>query len=1582
MNASHTILKLITVAIAVLVVASPSLAGGGRNRVMGGELEIPPVSAPVKIDGDLEEWDASRAQLLTLEKGGGEDSKSEIPLTRYSAKIAFMHDKDALYAGVWWNDPTPLGTETSPGYTPGGDGLILSIPLDGMRHLAFWCEPGGTTARAVMSMGDAPLSTGKELKGVKQGYKITGRNAYMQEIAIPWSELGGKINPGTDVRLGVELCFGGLDPAAGYKAWQNDVISKVHSAGNRWGGGMCWGFVDGIRSPDMTSSGYDPANGAEVKCMPAGSMSEANPPVMFMGNEQTRTTKMIAVPAPSTTSTDSGQAGSGQGGKITVDGEFSPGEWDDKSGTTISSESTLLPNRYATKIHFAYGADGLYVGLRWFTGGAHLNINNPSAINHGYDGGDAVQIRLGTDRVTHVDAWYYDEGNKPFVVLTYGAKFDEGQELDAIAKGAKMAIKTLPQGGYTQELFFPWSMITKSGQALKTGDSFRVIFDLFYSGLEGNRIPFILNTKLAQPTGVALLPFTAPRDGFYSTIISDDKGDVIRRLLTHAKMRNGQVIEWDGLDNDGKPAAPGAYSFRGLHHSGVGMKYLSTYNNPGTPPWQTDDGKGDWGGDESAPAAVAADDWGVYLGWPGAEDGDGIIGCDFNGKKRWGFFQTPFPTAVSSCLLASDGRYLYFAHEANVFANAGEKDHAYYKTIISCIDRTTGKRAELSLAKSFPEISRHSIKNEQVNWWWDLYKDKNFSLDTCGIQDEYSGTGQCFGSDLGGFAARDGKLYFSLRKTNEIVAYDVKSITEKLKDAPDSSTVVEPINRWKVNKPAGIAFSTDGQLFAISDHSIVRVDTADGKASEVLNSGLSAPVGLAIDKEGVLYVSDWGDAQCVKVFSQKGQPLRTIGLPGGRPWIGKYDPKGMLMPRGIAVDKDGKLWVAENDIHPSRISVWNAKTGELIREFVGGTFYGGCGGGQIDPKIPSHALSAFGTLFEINLEKEEYHPLAALWRRTSLNACFKPLWYGGNGGTRFHEINGRRFIISSDSGRLVLSELKDDMTDVPRAAIGGIPNRGDNTLVSHILKQNNGFICQTIYPDFMYGHPDENFIWTDLNGDGMVQADEVQWRKKSADLPILGCMFWQNGGIDGKNDLVMGTIYGDAIIRLPFQGMTEKGAPRYDLDKTEIVARPGGQVHAVACNEAGDVFTVYAAEALAWLKPDNPYRPAVTAYGKDSKKLWSWPTDMDVRQWRNVNGEGIMGPFKAPGETGEIFGLTQWHGIYVPLITTDGLLVGRLLRDPAEGGEPGPDMYRGETIQCMSRLDDGRIILSHGKNAHHLFEVTGLDQVKRFDGKFTLTDAQSSKAAELLAAAKKKLDKTAPVQIVTVKDAPVIDGKLDEWDWKMATAIGPKDKTPRAEAAFRADDKTLCLAYKVFKGGPFINKGDDPKQLFVGGDAVDFQFCADPSADPKRKEPVMGDCRLLISKFGDKPGSGEPGRTIAMLYRAKAPGAKQPVAFRNPAGGQTVFDEVLEIKDAKIMISDTPEGYLVEASVPLKSLFDMRPALWKGRVLQGDVGVIIADSTSRRIARLYRFNQDTQIISDLPTEARLTPDKWGEIEVE
>ncbi|HEY3397888.1 MAG TPA: FlgD immunoglobulin-like domain containing protein [Armatimonadota bacterium] len=1524
-------LTLVLIVLLGVALVAPAGAGGGRNRTVGSEITITATRGPVTVDGNLQEWDETQAKFLSLYQGSAGEGKGAFD--DCNAQLALQYDAEALYLAVWWSDPTPLGPQTSPGLLPPGDGLILTVPGTPVRHVALWRTPGGTATHALLAAGATPLAQGKPPADVTQGYRLTGKSSYTQEVRLPWAALGGAPAPGAPLRLGVELCFGGLDPAAGYKQWVRDVAATGYS-GSRWGGYMGWGMMDGWRDLSLADLPYDPAAGALVTLAPAGTPAPANPPMMHLGSERTRVTQMVAVPLA----------------KLTLDGKLT--EWDPASGTTIAYEPTTFPGRYACTVHWGYTAEGLAVGLRWQTGGPQLNVNDPRTVDHGYDGGDALQVRLGTDKVSQIDTWYHTASQTPAMHITYGAKFNEGQVPDALAKGAQLALQPTPGGGYTEELFFPWALITQTGAPLQTGDSFRVILDLFWSGLDGNRLPFIINAKLAQPSGVVTLPFVAPRDGFYTVVVENAQGQVVRRLLDCLKVGEGQTVaDWDGLDDEGVPAAAGAYHFRGLHHTGLDLKYLMTLANPGTPPWQNEDGTGEWGGDHGPPQTVAADDWGVYLGWPSAEDGNGFIGCDFTGKKRWGFFQTPAAGAAGGTgLLASDGQFLYFANELVRQPQKDEKGLAYFTTVISCLDRTTGQRRGFSLSKPYQEITKHDTSQVAVNWTWHLWQRKNYSWDTYALHDDYFFSGHCAGGNLAGLAARGGKLYVSLRVENVIAVYN--------------SADMAPLARWPLPVPAGLAWGPQGELYAASGASVVRVDLATGAYTPVVKVGLEAPVALAVAADGALYVADWGAAQCVKVF-EAGKLARTVGLPGGRPWVGAYNPNGMLLPRGLAIDQEGKLWVAEDDNYPRRVSVWEARTGKFLKEFLGGTPYGGVAGGLIDPHDPSRAL-AFGMLYAVDLTKEGYRPLATMWRRTAKEAYFGlGLSQASNApATKYVDGPGdRRYLATSVDQAVVIGQLLPDGAWRPCAAVGSVFNRRDNP---QVLKESELLWRHEPHPAALDGHGGDNYIWTDLNGDGLVQADEMQWRKQTPDFPLLGA-YWGPGGVDKDFNVILG---GDAIVRFPLQGWATDGTPRYDINQATVVVAKPTPMRAMTVTPAGVALGLTPGEASRWQKEP----PVLAAYAPDGHPLWQYRTTVDYRPMGSLTGEAFLGPVAVKGgEAGEVFGLTQWHGCYVPFLTVDGLYIGRVLRDPAEGGAPGPDMYRGETIQYLNRLDDGRVILAHGKNAHHFLQVTGLDTVQRFAGAITLTPAQATLAAARLQAAQEAQTQTAPIRLTRRNATPPVtpDGKLDEWDWSTAASIGPRPGQPRAEVALSLQDNLLCVAFKVFKGRPFLNTGQDPTQLFLTGDAADLQFALDPVADPQRTAPVIGDTRLLFSKLGDQP--------VAMLYRAQVPFAPQPVSFSSPARTVT-FDEVTRLRDAQVAIVDTAEGYVVEATIPVKAL--TTSLFWPGRVLQGDAGIIVADATGRRVARLYRFNQQTQVVSDVPTEAALTPALWGELEVD
>jgi streptogramin lyase len=139
-----------------------------------------------------------------------------------------------------------------------------------------------------------------------------------------------------------------------------------------------------------------------------------------------------------------------------------------------------------------------------------------------------------------------------------------------------------------------------------------------------------------------------------------------------------------------------------------------------------------------------------------------------------------------------------------------------------------------------------------------------------------------------------------------------------------------------VENPRGVAFDSQGRLLVLSGKQLLRFAKAKcalGKPDIVIANGLEDPRHVITDPAGNFYISDRGAAHQVKVFSPTGKLARVIGKPGA-PGVGPYDPLHLNNPNGLAFDSQGRLWIAEADNAPRRVSVWSSK-GELVRAFYG-----------------------------------------------------------------------------------------------------------------------------------------------------------------------------------------------------------------------------------------------------------------------------------------------------------------------------------------------------------------------------------------------------------------------------------------------------------------------------------------------------------------------------------------------------------------------------------------------------------------------------------------------------------------------
>lgn len=105
---------------------------------------------------------------------------------------------------------------------------------------------------------------------------------------------------------------------------------------------------------------------------------------------------------------------------------------------------------------------------------------------------------------------------------------------------------------------------------------------------------------------------------------------------------------------------------------------------------------------------------------------------------------------------------------------------------------------------------------------------------------------------------------------------------------------------------------------------VVRKFTPDGKPVEYLGCdlGMVDVTGLAVDKDGSIYVADRVKHQVVKMDAD-GKLIFRLGKKTGNQWSGYGKNKGEFFdPAGLALDKDGNLYVA--DRRNSRVQKFNS----------------------------------------------------------------------------------------------------------------------------------------------------------------------------------------------------------------------------------------------------------------------------------------------------------------------------------------------------------------------------------------------------------------------------------------------------------------------------------------------------------------------------------------------------------------------------------------------------------------------------------------------------------------------------------
>lgn len=738
-------------------------------------------------------------------------------------------------------------------------------------------------------------------------------------------------------------------------------------------------------------------------------------------------------------------------------------------------------------------------------------------------------------------------------------------------------------------------------------------------------------------------------------------------------------------------------------------------------------------------------------------------------------------------------------------------------------------------------------------------------------------------------------------------------------------------------KPGEIAYGPKGRLFAISGTSVVEVGTKLGL--KTLVSDLKAPTDLAFDAKGQLFVFDGGtDRRNVRVYDASGKYLRSIGKPGGFK-TGPWDHERLGEVTAIDVDQENQLWVVENQYHPKRITVW-ATSGEFKKELLGNTPYGG--GGVLDPEDKSKLY--YGTLeFEIDW-KTGLSKIKNLLLPTNWIPAEVPI-----------RIDGRLYLVTRPQfmemqAAIVYLYEKDHLK--PVAAVGP---------AAHFEPLRRPDIVSKLGQKSL---TDVKFIWTDRNGNGDVDLEEVTISPKPK-------------GMYGMTNFNRDLSVQAAATRYQVKEFLPNGAPVYEEQAFDGLAsrwlyrlNDGNFFHPGESSK--DPEAVFAPDGTAlWTYPNEG--PGVQALG--TSKAW-WPGQV-------VSEFGIVGHETAhAGDLGEfvvIHGNTgEWN-----IWTSDGLLAGpifRDLRDPKAKAWSMREHDRGMILKDITsgqehfagyfcRTKENKYYVVAGHNHASVLEVLGLDKVRRMSGKIEVTPEDIKQAEDWEQRQQNaEVYARAPVMdLYRAKEPPVIDGKLDEWRAESAMI----ELTPGATATLYTsyDDENLYLAYAVRNLGPLKNTGTQFDRLFKTGASVDLQIGVNAEASIKRAAPEEGDLRLLMTYVNDKPK--------AVLYQAVVPGTSPESAVRvvSPVA-EVTFDRITEVDDELRMMHSEKDGtYYVEAAVPL-SMLGLSPV--PGMRLKLDWGVLTTGPDGNEVLRrLYWSNKATHVLADAPSEARLSPNLWG-----
>lgn len=1094
--------------------------------------------------------------------------------------------------------------------------------------------------------------------------------------------------------------------------------------------------------------------------------------------------------------------------------------------------------------------------------------------------------------------------------------------------------------------------------------------------------------------------FSLKKDGYVTLVIDDDKGHRVRNLFGGQFFKAADhTVYYDGLDigktqNHVQPGTgyqivrsiikPGNYTVHGLVRDEISLNYQFTvYPNTGNPPWPTDIdfGSGGWLADHGAPEAVAfipshyttSNKPHLILTAGVAEASQAVAWVDLQGSKFAGRRRIGGHWTGASHLAVDHGKH----RNKNIYlysAMAWNRDNAAKS------DKTASEIRIMGFAENgMYRVAFIHPKLPAGKTWHDI--------------------------KIGGIAIHNGILVYSEQLTEKLYWLDANKVSIKQQ--------AKKLGEINLPNVMGMTFDSQGRLLVIVGNELHRykLDSQNIKLADkqiIIHSNLDAPQQITLDHQQNIYISDQGDSHTVKVFGPDGgNLLRTIGNPG-IPASGKYNPKHMNNPAGIAIDSEHKLWVTENFHVPKRVSVWSLD-GNLIKAFYGPPGYGG--GGMLDPKDPTRfylGQDQGGMEFKIDLNAGTARLDRIYWLKSQT-----PYYAGRWHGPQFAmEHDGHRYVTSNYAGPTTGTSLmtiwRDDAQRItPLAFVGSLKSwpyiQEQGWLASYCVFANESKRDKQAQQQLNEFQSNTLVCWLDMNRDQQVQQDEVQIRSMTDDQ--------QTGTFLTTHlqaDMTLLITHRKGVLQLKPRSIDSNGLPQYDLnDATPIIT---GMSHQPTSG-GGQSFTDRSGINIFTGGPMRGF--------KNDELLWQyhsrWPglhpghasPAMPSEPGELLATTRLLGPTITPrnSDAGEIWAINSDKGV-IYLLTTDGLFVDYLGAYPREG-EPWKmenpkrnmdvthiNLHSEHFFPTLTQVSNGDIYLVSGKSHSSLLKVNGLSSIQRINAMplsinhDDVRKIQHDMAQRQLAS---QVNRKSDILTITRANQTItIDGQINDWNAPQWITIdsetfkegdwGKPYREPSIRGSLSIDDQNLYIAIQSRQKNLIENTGSDLQTLFKTGGGIDLKLGTNANAKSGRKEPVQGDLRLLMTLQNNKP-------TVA-CYRYVVPGTKEPIAFTSPVRNITI-DQIEDVsRHVKIAVSSTqipstrnPQKKnhfeQIEIAIPL-AVLNWHPQ--KSTHTTGDLGVLIGKSGST-VERVYWYNKSAGIIADIPSEAMITPRLWGKINI-